>query len=301
MAVINRAKFKRNLQLGLNTNFGLEYKRWPEEYKVGFEIDTSVKAYEEDVLNVGMGAAPIKPEGQPVSYDSGQEGWVARYQHNTVALAFAITEEAEEDGLYGSLGAKYAKALARSMQQTKEIMGANVFNAAFDSNVLGGDAVQLLATTHPLAAGGTAANTPSTAADLSEPALEDALNNISLFKDDRLIPCMVDAEKLIIPAQLQFIAPKILETPTVPFSNDRTINVINHHNWIPEGYSVMRRITNPIAWFIKTDCPDGLKMFVRVKIQRKVQGDFETGNMKYRARERYSFGWTDWRGLYGST
>lgn len=299
MAVINRAKFKRNLQLGLNTNFGLEYNRYAEEYKAAYDINTSVKAYEEDVLNVGFGAAPVKSEGANVHYDTGAEGWTARYQHETIALAFAITEEAEEDGLYGSLGAKYAKALARSMQHTKEIKGAATFNNGFSTSFTGGDAKPLFATDHPLYGGGTGSNTLATPADISEPALEDALTQITLYTDDRGIPVVVDAQTLIIPMNLQFVAPKILQTPTTPFSVDNTKNIVAD-GWFPGGIKKMRRLTDTDAWFIKTDCPDGLKMFQRVKITRKVQGDFETGNMKYRARERYSFGWTDWRGAFGS-
>lgn len=301
MAVINRAKFKRNLQLGLNTNFGLEYKRYTDEWRPCYEMETSVKAYEEDVLNVGFGPAPVKAEGANIEYDTGSEGWTARYVHETIALAFAITEEAEEDGLYGKLGAKYARALARSMQHTKEIKGAATFNNAFDSSYAGGDGKELCASDHPLWGGGTAANTFSVQADISEASIEDALNEIGDFKDDRGIPVMVEPEALIIPLQLQFTAAKILETPTTPFSADRTKNIVGTGGFFPKGIHKNRRITDQDSWFIKTDCPDGLKMFQRVKITRKVQGDFESGNMKYRARERYSFGWTDWRGVFGSS
>lgn len=298
MAVINRAKFKRNLQLGLNTNFGLEYNRYLDEYKPCYQAETSVKAYEEDVLNVGFGAAPVKEEGAAVEYDSGQEGWTARYTHETIALAFAITEEAEEDGLYGSLGAKYAKALARSMQHTKEIKGAATYNNAFDTNYAGGDGLPLCSASHTLQGGGTASNTLAIAADLSEAALEDAMNIIGAFKDDRGIPTMINSDCLIIPLQLQFVARKILGTETTPFSTDNTKNIVK--TMMPGGINIVRRITDSDAWFIKTDAPDGMKWFQRVKITRKVQGDFETGNMKYRARERYCFGWTDWRGMFGS-
>ena len=297
---MNRALFKKQLQEGLNTVFGLTYRKYPQEWTAMFDTESSNKAYEEDVLMSGMGAAPVQAEGAGVAYDSGAEEWTARYTHETIALAFAITEEAEEDGLYGALGAKYSGALATSMVHTKEIRGANIFNNGFDSSFLGGDGVELFSLVHPLANGGTLANELSTPADLSETALEDAIIGISKFTDDRGIPIAARAIKLCIPTELQFNANRILNSALRPGTADNDINAMNNMGMFPGGVAVNHRFTDPDAWFIKTDCPDGLKHLVRKKITRKVEGDFETGNMRYRARERYSFGWTDPRGAYGS-
>jgi len=234
-----------------------------------------------------------------INYDSGREGFVSRYVHETVALAFAITEEAEEDGLYGSLGAKYARALARSMQQTKEVKGANVFNNATGTSV-GGDGQALLDGSHPLGGGGTASNILATPADLSETSLETLLVQISTAVDDRSIPIALSGRKLAVPPQLVFIAERILKSNLRPGTADNDINAMRNMGMIPEGVVVNQRFTDPDAYFILTDCPDGMKHFVRAPIKKAVEGDFETGNLRYKVRERYSFGFTDWRGVYGS-
>jgi len=297
---MNRAQFKKNLQDGLNTVFGLEYRRYPEEWKAMFDVETSGKSFEEDVLMSGFGAAPVKAEGAGVAYDAGSEEWTARYTHETIALAFSITEEAEEDGLYGSLGNKYSRALARSMVHTKEIKGANIFNNGFDSNYTGGDGVELFSTAHPLANGGTFANELTTPADISETALEDAVIAIHKFVDERGIPVAYQARKICVPTELEFNVQRILYSALRSGTADNDLNALKTMGMFPDGVAVNHRLTDPDAWFIKTDCPDGLKHMVRKRIKRKVEGDVETGNMRYRARERYVFGHTDPRGAFGS-
>lgn len=298
--VMNRNQFRRQLQEGLNTVFGLEYRRYPEEWRAIFDIESSDKAYEEDLLVSGFGAAPVKSEGAGVAYDSGQEAWVARYVHETIALAFAVTEEAEEDGLYGKIGAKYARALAKSLQHTKEVKGANILNNGFSSSYLGGDGKPLFATDHPLVGGGTLSNKLSTAADLSETALEDAIIAISKFTDERGIPMAVRAQKLIIPVELSFDATRILRSELRPGTGDNDINALRRKGVLPGGIVENHRLTDADAWYLKTDASDGLKHFRRKAVSRGVEGDFETGNMRYKARERYSFGWTDPRGAFAS-
>jgi len=297
---MNRAQFKKQLQEGLNTIFGMEYDRHPDEWREIFQVETSQKAYEEDVLMYGLGAAQVKAEGEAVAYDEGGESYVARYHHETIALAFAITEEAEEDGLYGSIGAKMARALARSLKFTKEVKGAAILNNAFNASYPGGDGVSLLSTSHPLAGGGVLANKLATPADLSEPALEELLILISEWTDDRGIPIRAQVVKLIVPTELQFVATRLLMTPYQPDSESNNINAIYKLGSVRDGFAVNHYLTDPDAWFAKTDVPDGLKHFVRKAVSGGVEGDFETGNMRYKKRERYSFGWTDWRGLAGS-
>ena len=296
---LNRALFTKQLNLGLNTVFGMEYDRYPEQWRSLYSTEQSMKAFEEDVQMIGFGAAPTKAEGAMINYDSGREGFVSRYVHETVALAFAITEEAEEDGLYGSLGAKYARALARSMQQTKEIKGANIFNTATTTS-LGGDGQALLDPLHPLGGGGTASNILGTPADLSETSLETLLVQISQAVDDRSIPIALSGRKLAVPPQLVFVAERIIKSNLRPGTADNDINAMRNMGMIPEGVVVNQRFTNPDQYFILTDCPDGMKHFVRSPIKKAVEGDFETGNLRYKCRERYSFGFTDWRGVYGS-
>ena len=296
---LNRALFTKQLNLGLNTVFGMEYDRYPEQWRSLYSTEQSMKAFEEDVQMIGFGAAPTKAEGAMINYDSGREGFVSRYVHETVALAFAITEEAEEDGLYGSLGAKYARALARSMQQTKEIKGANIFNTATTTS-LGGDGQALLDPLHPLGGGGTASNILGTPADLSETSLETILVQISTAVDDRSIPIALSGRKLAVPPQLVFVAERIIKSNLRPGTADNDINAMRNMGMIPEGVVVNQRFTNPDQYFILTDCPDGMKHFVRAPIKKAVEGDFETGNLRYKCRERYSFGFTDWRGVYGS-
>ena len=296
---LNRALFTKQLNLGLNTVFGMEYDRYPEQWRSLYSTEQSMKAFEEDVQMIGFGAAPTKAEGAMISYDSGREGLVSRYVHETVALAFAITEEAEEDGLYGSLGAKYARALARSMQHTKEIKGANIFNNATTTST-GGDGVALMNGSHPLGGGGTASNILATPADLSETSLETLLVQISQAVDDRSIPIALSGRKLAVPPGLIFIAERIIKSNLRPGTADNDINAMRNMGMIPEGVVVNQRFTNPDQYFILTDCPDGMKHFVRSPIKKAVEGDFETGNLRYKCRERYSFGFTDWRGVYGS-
>lgn len=296
---MNRSDFRKQLQEGLNVVFGLEYKRYPEEWREIFDIDNSNKAFEEDVLLTGFGSAPVKPEGGAVAYDSGQESYVARYVHETIALAFAITEEAEEDGLYGSLGNKFSRALARSLQHTKDVKGANILNNGFDNTYLGGDGVELFSTAHPTISG-TGRNELSTPADLSEAALEQAAIDVSEFTDDRGIPIAAQILKLIIPTELQFVATRLLMTPYRTNTGDNDVNALYTLGTVGDGFAVNHRLTDPDAWFLKTDVPDGLKHFVRKKVSRGLEGDFETGNLRYKARERYSFGWSDWRGAFGS-
>lgn len=301
MAIMNRARFRKELQEGLNTVFGLEYRRYEQEWRPIFAVENSQKAYEEDVLLAGLAGAPVKPEGAPVAYDQGGEAFVSRYVHDTIALAFSLTEEAEEDNLYGSIGNKYSKALARSMQHTKEVKGAAVLNNGYSASFPGGDAVSLFNVSHPLFGGGVQANTFATQADLSETSLEEALIAISKFVDERSIPIAVRANKLIVPPDLMFIAERILMSPYRPGSADNDINAVKKMGMVPGGCHKNHRLTDPNQWTLTTDCPDGLKHLVRKNIQRGLEGDFETGNMRYKARERYSFGWSDYRGAFGSS
>lgn len=296
-----RASFRRQLQRGLNTVFGLEYKQYPEEWRNIFAVDTSEKAYEEDVLMAGLPGAQVKAEGAGVAYAAGQEAWVARYLHETIALAFAITEEANEDGLYGSLGTKFSKALARSMQHTKEVKGANILNNAFTAGYVGGDGKVLCATDHPLVNGSTLSNTFSTQADLSEGSLEDAINQIGGWTDDQGIPIALQAIKLVVPLNLQFVAERLLRSDMRPDSANNDINALKSMRMLSGGYTVNHRLVDTNAWFMLTDVQDGLKHFVRRPISRGMEGDFESGNLRYKARERYSFGWTNWRGVFGSS
>ena len=300
---LNRSLFTKQLNLGLNTIFGMEYDMYPEQWRQVFSTETSKKAFEEDVQMYGFGAAPVKAEGAAISYDSGAEGIVARYVHETIALAFAITEEAEEDGLYGSLGAKYAKALARSMQHTKEIKGMNVLNNGFSTSttpVFGGDGKTLIATDHPLGGGGTGSNQLATNADLTETSLEAILILISEMKDDRGIPIAAQGMKLVVPPEIMFIAERIVASNLRPGTADNDVNAMKNMGMIPQGVAVNQRLTDPDAYFMITDVPDGLKHFVRRAIKKSVEGDFESGNLRYKVSERYSFGFTDWRGCFGT-
>lgn len=297
---LNRADFRKQLQEGLNSVFGMAYKQFPEEWRGFFVVSSSNKAFEEDVLMAGLGAAPVKGEGAAVEYDEGSESYVARYNHETIALAFAITEEAEEDGLYGALGAKYAKALARSLQHTKEVKGSNVLNNGFSSSFLGGDNVALFATNHPLWGGGTQSNKLATPADLSEASIEEAIIQIGDWVDERGIPVDIMAVCVVIPTEIQFIAERILASPYRSGTGDNDVNALKTLGMLPKGVKINHRLTDADAWFIITDAPDGLKHMVRKKVSRGVEGDFETGNMRYKARERYSFGWSDYRGAFGS-
>ena len=294
---MNRAQFAKMLEPGLNTLFGLEYDSYPSEYEAVFESNTSQKAFEEDVLLTGFGAAPTKDEGASIAYDSASQQWTARYQHETIALAFSITEEAEEDGLYGSIAARYTKALARSMSTTKEIKAANVLNNATSTN--GGDGVPLLSASHPTQ-NGNQSNKLATAADLSETSLESILIQIADMKDDRGLRIAAQGTKFIIPTAYTFTAERLLDSQLRTATADNDINAIRNGGYLPQGYHIMRRLTDSDQFFIQTDVPDGLKMFQRSPLKKGVEGDFETGNVRYKVRERYSFGFTDWRGIFGT-
>jgi hypothetical protein len=296
---MNRAQFAKMLEPGLNTLFGLEYDSYPPEYEAVFSSNTSSKAFEEDVLLQGFGSAPTKDEGAAISYDTGSQQWTARYQHETVALAFSITEEAEEDGQYGSIASRYTKALARSMSSTKEIKAANVLNNAQTAGFTGGDGVVLLSASHPTT-NGNQSNVLATAADLSETSLESVLIQIADMKDDRGLRIAAQGTQLIIPTAYTFTAERLLESQLRTGTADNDINAIKSGGYLPQGYHVMRRLTDSDAFFVQTDVPDGLKMFQRSPMKKGMEGDFETGNVRYKVRERYSFGFTDWRGIFGT-
>ena len=297
---ISRAQLAKELEPGLNALFGMEYDRYENEHAEIFDTESSDRAFEEEVLIVGFGNAEVKTEGQGVDYDSASEGFTARYTHETVALAFALTEEAVEDNLYDRLGARYTKALARSMAHTKQVKAANVLNNAFSSSYTGGDGLSLINTAHTLAGGGTWANRASTMADLNETSLENALIGISTFVDDRNMILALQGTKLIVPPQLQFIADRLLESPGRVGTADNDINAVRNMGLLPQGYSVNHFLTVTDAWFLLTDCPDGFKHFERSPISTSMEGDFDTGNVRYKARERYSFGWSNPRCVYGS-
>ena len=297
---ISRAQLAKELEPGLNALFGMEYARYENEHAEIFDTESSDRAFEEEVLIVGFGNAEVKTEGQGVDYDTASEGFTARYTHETGALAFALTEEAVEDNLYDRLGARYTKALARSMAHTKQVKAANVLNNAFSSSYTGGDGLSLINTAHTLAGGGTWANRASTMADLNETSLENALIGISTFVDDRNMILALQGTKLIVPPQLQFIADRLLESPGRVGTADNDINAVKNMGLLPQGYSVNHFLTDTDAWFVLTDCPDGFKHFERSPISTSMEGDFDTGNVRYKARERYSFGWSNPRCVYGS-
>jgi hypothetical protein len=299
---INRAAIKKQLQEGLNAVFGLEYKMQPELWKDAFTtVKESKKAYIEQVLMAGLGAAPVKAEGAGVAYDEAQEAWVSRYVFETIALAVAITEEALEDDLYADLGAQMAKALARSMAYTKNVKGANILNNGFTAGYTGGDGKVLFATDHPLVGGGTLANTLTTQADMSETSIEDMLILIGDAVDDRGLPIHLTAKKLITPTELQFTAQRILKSDGRVGTADNDINAIKSMSLISGGFSTNVFLTDPDAWFIITDAQQGLQYVERKAMQKGMEGDFESGNSRYKVRERYAFGWTDPRGAYGTS
>jgi len=297
---ISRAQLAKELEPGLNALFGMEYDRYENEHAEIFDTESSDRAFEEEVLIVGFGNASVKSEGQGVQFDSATEGFTARYTHETVALAFALTEEAVEDNLYDRLGARYTKALARSMAHTKQVKAANVLNNAFSSSYTGGDGVSLINTAHTLADGGSLANRQTTMADLNETSLENALISISTFVDDRNMILALRGMKMIVPPQLQFVADRLLETPGRVGTADNDINAVKNMGLLPEGYAVNHFLTDTDAWFLRTDCPDGFKHFERTPISTSMEGDFDTGNVRYKARERYSFGWSNPRCVFGS-
>jgi len=297
---INRAQLVKELEPGLNALFGLEYDQYEDEHTMIFDTESSDRAFEEEVMLSGFQEAPVKAEGAPVTYDTAQESWTARYTHETIALAFALTEEAMEDNLYDSISARYTKALARSMNQTKQVKAANILNNGFSTTYPGGDGKPLLTTDHPTITGGDQKNEPSTAADLNETSLENALIDIAAFVDERGLKVNVKARRLIVPPALQFVADRILNTPGRVGTADNDINAVRNMSAVPDGYAVNHYLTDTDAFFLRTDAPNGLKHFVRTPVSTGMEGDFESGNVRYKARERYSFGWSDWRGIYGS-
>ena len=296
---ISRSQLVKELEPGLNALFGLEYKRYENQHTEIFDTENSDRAFEEEVMLSGFGNAQVKGEGQGVSYDSAQETFTSRYTHDTIALAFSITEEAIEDNLYDRLASRYTKALARSMANTKQVKAANVLNNAFDSSFAGGDGKELCATDHPTIAG-TFSNELATSADLNETSLEQSLIDIAAFTDERGLKIAARGLKLIIPSELQFTAERLMKSQGRTGTADNDINAINSMGMIPQGYVVNNFLTDTDAFFIKTDVPNGLKMFVRSPINTKMEGDFDTGNVRYKARERYSFGFSDPRGIFGS-
>ena len=297
---ISRAQLLKELLPGLNALFGLEYARYGEEHKEIYETEKSERSFEEETKLSGFSAAPVKAEGTALSYDNAQEAFTARYSHETIALGFSITEEAIEDNLYDSLSARYTKGLARAMAYTKQVKGAAVLNNAFNPAYTGGDGQSLLSTAHPLVNGGTNANTPSTPADLNETALENAVIQIAAWTDERGLLIAAKPKKLVIPPALQFVATRLLETELRVGTNNNDINAIKNNGSIPDGYTINHFLTAPNAWFLTTDVPNGLKMFVRTPLQNSMDGDFDTGNVRYKSRERYSFGVSDPLGIYGS-
>ena len=297
---INRAQLVKELVPGLHALFGLEYDRYDAEYEEIFETETSERAFEEEVMLTGFGEAPVKFEGSGVTYDTAQESFTARYSHETIALAFSLTEEAIEDNLYDTLSSRYTRALARSMMTTKNIKGANILNNAFSSSFVGGDGKELCATDHPTVGNETQRNELSIASDLNETSLEQSLIDIAAFEDERGLKINAQARKLIIPTALQFVADRLLETPGRVGTADNDINALRNMGMVPEGYTVNHYLTDTDAFFLTTDVPNGLKHFVRSPVSTSMEGDFETGNVRYKARERYSFGFSDWRGIFGS-
>ena len=297
---ISRQQLAKELEPGLNALFGLEYKNYENQHTEIFDIENSDRAFEEEVMLSGFANAAVKAEGSAVTFDTANEAFTSRYTHETVALAFAITEEAIEDNLYDRIATRYTKALARSMAQTKQIKSANVLNNGFNSSFPGGDGKELFATDHPTQSAGSLANELSTSADLSETSLEQAMIDIAAFKDERGFKIAARGLKLIIPSELQFTAERILRSPARVGTADNDLNALSSKGMLPQGYVVNNYLTDTDAFFIKTDIPNGMKMFNRANLKTAMEGDFDTGNVRYKARERYSFGFSDWRGMFGS-
>ena len=295
---ISRAELIKELLTGLNALFGLEYAKYGEEHKEIFETESSDRSFEEETKLSGFSAAPVKDEGSAIEYDNAQEAWTARYTHETIAMGFSVTEEAIEDNLYDSLSARYTKALARAMAYTKQVKGATILNEAFSTTH--GDGVALCSTSHPLVSGGTNSNTPSTAADLNETSLEAAVISVAGWTDERGLLIAAKPRKLIIPPALQFVATRLLETEGRVGTADNDVNAIKNNGSVPQGYSVNHYLTDTDAWFLMTDVPNGLKHFTRAPMSTSMDADFDTGNSRYKARERYSFGVSDPLGVYGS-
>ena len=300
---ISRAQLLKELLPGLNALFGMEYSTYGEEHKEIYESETSERSFEEETKLSGFSAAPVKNEGSAIAYDNAQEAWTTRYNHETIALGFSITEEAIEDNLYDSLSARYTKALARAMAYTKQVKAAAVLNNGFtnSSAYYGGDGVPLFSTDHPLVSGGVNSNVPSVMTDLNETALENAVIQIAAWTDERGLLIAAKPRKLIIPPALQFVATRLLETSLRVGTNDNDINALKNNGSIPEGHTINHFLTDSSAWFLTTDVPNGMKHFVRTPLATSMDGDFDTGNVRYKARERYSFGWSDPLGMFGSS
>jgi hypothetical protein len=299
---ISRAQLLKELLPGLNALFGLEYAKYGEEHKEIYETETSERSFEEETKLSGFAAAPVKNEGSAIAYDNAQEAWTARYTHETIAMGFSITEEAVEDNLYDSLSSRYTKALARGMAYTKQVKAAAILNTGFtgSGNPTYGDGQVLFSTQHPLVSGGVNSNTPSTPADLNETSLENAVIQIAAWTDERSLLIAAKPRKLIVPPALMFVATRLLETELRVSTADNDINALKNNGSIPEGYTVNHYLTDTNAWFLCTDVPNGLKHFVRTPMSTGMDGDFDTGNVRYKARERYSFGWSDPLGMFGS-
>ena len=297
---ISRAQLLKELLPGLNALFGMEYERYGEEHAEIYETETSERSFEEETKLSGFGQAPVKDEGAAIAYDNAQEAFTARYNHETIALGFSLTEEAVEDNLYDTLSARYTKALARSMANTKQVKAANVLNNGFSGGPTGGDGKTLFATDHPLVSGGTNNNTQSTAADLNESSLENAVIQIAAWTDERGLLIAAKPRKLIIPPALQFVATRLLDTDQRVGTSDNDINALKNNGAIPEGYAINHYLTDTDGYFLTTDVPNGMKYFVRTPLTTSMDGDFDTGNVRYKARERYSFGFSDPLGMWGS-
>ena len=297
---ISRAQLAKELEPGLNALFGMEYDRYDAEHAEIYDTESSDRAFEEEVMLVGFGNAQTKAEGAGVNFDNASEAYTARYSHETIALAFALTEEAMEDNLYDRLGARYTRALARSMAHTKQVKAAATLNNAFNANFTGGDGVELCSAVHPLAQGGTFRNEPATAADLNETSLENALIDISTFVDERNMIIALRGMKLFVPPQLQFVADRLLESTLRVGTADNDVNAMKNMGMLPEGYTINHFLTDPDAFFIKTDAPNGFKHFERTALSTNMEADFDSGNMRFKARERYSFGFSDPRAVFGS-
>ena len=297
---ISRAQLLKELLHGLNALFGMEYARYGEELNEIYDTETSERSFEEETKLSGFSAAPVKNEGSAIAYDNAQEAWTTRYNHETIALGFSITEEAVEDNLYDSLSARYTKALARAMAYTKQVKAAAVLNNGFSNTYPGGDGVSLFNANHPLVSGGVNSNTPGTQVDLNETSLEAAIIQIAQWTDERGLLIAAKPKKLIVPPSLMFVAKRLLDTELRVATADNDINAIKQMGAIPDGYTVNNFLTDSNAWFLTTDVPNGMKHFVRTPLQNSMDGDFDTGNVRYKARERYSFGVSDPLGIYGS-
>lgn len=300
MAVITRSDHAKSLVPGLHALFGMEYGRYDNMHERVFDKNSSERAFEEEVLLVGFGAAPTKAEGASVTFDAARESYTSRYTMESIVLAYSLTEEAMEDNLYEQMGARYTKALARSMAHTKQVKAMNVFNNAFSSSFKGGDGVSLSNASHPLASGTTASNTPATQVDLSETALENAVIAIHNFTDDRDLPIAVNPRMLLIPIENQFVAERILKSDLRSSTADNDLNAIKSTGMFPDGYEFSPHISDTDSWHVLTDAPDGLKYFERTAMQTSTDGDFDSGSMKFKARERYAFGFSDWRAVFSS-